>query len=151
MAETQVVEKSIDVEKPLSTVYNQWTQFESFPEFMEGVEKVEQKDDRNLHWTVDIAGMDREFDAQITEQVPDQLIEWRAMGDTTHDGRVEFSEVGAGKTRVKLTFKHDPSGLLEKAGEMIGIVDKRIEKDLERFKEYIEERGEEEGGYRGRL
>lgn len=151
MADTQVVEKSIDVEKPLSTVYNQWTQFESFPQFMEGVERVEQKDDRNLHWVVDIAGMEREFDAQITDQVPDQVIEWRAMGDTTHDGRVEFSEVGAGKTRVSLRFEHDPSGVLEKAGEMLGVVDKRIEGDLERFKEYIEERGVEEGGYRGRL
>jgi uncharacterized membrane protein len=148
---TEVVEKSIDVEKPLSTVYNQWTQFESFPEFMQGVERVEQKDDRHLHWVVDIAGADREFDAQITDQTPDQVIEWRGTGDTTHNGRVTFEEVGEGKTRVHMRFEHDPSGLVEKAGEKLGIVDKRIEGDLERFKQFIEERGAEQGGYRGNL
>lgn len=145
----EIVEKSIDVEQPVSMVYNQWTQFESFPQFMEGVEQVEQRDDRHLHWTVDIAGVDREFDARITEQTPDQVIEWRADGDTTHDGRISFEDVGSGRTRVHLRFEHDPSGLVEKAGEKLGLVDKRMEGDLERFKRFIEEKSVEEGGWRG--
>lgn len=147
----EVVEKSIDVEKPLHTVYNQWTQFESFPEFMEGVEKVQQMDDKRLHWVTDIAGVDREFDAQIVEQTPDEVIEWRATGDTVHMGRVTFQEVGEGKTRVMLRFTHEPSGLMEKAGEKLGLVDKRIEGDLKRFKDFIESRGVEQGGWRGEI
>lgn len=148
---TEVVEKSIDVEKPLSTVYNQWTQFESFPEFMEGVERVDQVDDKRLHWVTDIAGVDREFGAEIVEQTPDEVIEWRATGDTVHNGRVTFQEVGEGKTRVMLRFEHEPSGLVEKAGEKLGVVDKRIQGDLERFKKFIEEQGVEQGGWRGEI
>lgn len=148
---TEVVEKSIDVNLPVSTVYNQWTLFEEFPKFMEGVEKVAQIDDRHLRWQVDIAGVDREFDAEITEQTPDEVIAWRALGDTTHDGRITFEAVGPDQTRINLRFEHDPSGLMEKAGEMVNIVDKRMEKDLERFKQFIEERGVEEGGWRGSL
>jgi uncharacterized membrane protein len=148
---TEVIEKSIEVEQPLSTVYNQWTQFESFPHFMQGVEEVQQRDDRHLHWVVDLAGLEREFDAQITEQVPDRVIEWRAEGDTTHNGRLVFEDAGGGKTRIQMRLEHEPSGIVEKAGDKLGLVDKRVEGDLERFKEFIEEKGVEEGGWRGRL
>lgn len=151
MTETEVVRKSIDVDLPVSTVYNQWTLFEEFPKFMEGVEKVVQLDDRHLRWHVDIAGVDREFDAEITEQTPDEAIAWRALGDTSHDGRITFEPVGSDRTRINLRFEHDPTGMVEKAGEKAGVVDKRMEGDLERFKQFIEQRGVEEGGWRGRL
>ena len=148
---TETIEKSVEIERPVTTVYNQWTLFEEFPRFMDGVERVEQVDDRRLRWTVDIAGVDREFEAEITEQTPDQVIEWRALGETTHDGRVTFESLGASRTRVDLRFQHDPSGLMEKAGHLVGAVERRVEGDLERFKEFIEERGVEEGGWRGEV
>jgi uncharacterized membrane protein len=50
------VVESIDVKVPVSTAYNQWTQFEEFPQFMEGVKSVTQTDDTHLHWVAEIAG-----------------------------------------------------------------------------------------------
>ncbi|MEX0658546.1 MAG: SRPBCC family protein [Egibacteraceae bacterium] len=148
---TTRVEKSIDVEKPIHTVYNQWTQFESFPEFMKGVERVEQKDDKRLHWVAKIGMADREWDAEIVEQTPDQVIAWKASGETTNDGRVTFQEVAPNRTRVNLVLEYEPEDLVEKAGEKLGVVDKRVEGDLERFKSFIEERGVEEGAWRGEI
>lgn len=148
---TTRVEKSIDVEKPVRTVYNQWTQFESFPEFMQGVERVEQKDDKRLHWVAEIGLADREWDAEIVEQTPDQVIAWKATGETANDGRVTFQEVAPNRTRVNLVLEYDPEGFIEKAGDKLGVVDKRAEGDLERFKSFIEERGAEEGAWRGEI
>jgi len=148
---TTRVEKSIEVDKPVRTVYNQWTQFESFPEFMQGVERVEQKDDKRLHWVAEIGMADREWDAEIVEQTPDQVIAWKASGETTNDGRVTFQPVGPDRTRVNLVLEYDPEGFVEKAGDKLGLVDKRVEGDLERFKEYIESRAAEEGAWRGEI
>lgn len=120
-------------------------------EVIERTVEVAQLDDRHLRWQVDIAGVDREFDAEITEQTPDEVIAWRAVGDTTHAGRVAFEPAGADRTRVHLRFEHDPSGLVEKVGDALGVVERRIEGDLERFKAFIEERGAEEGGWRGNV
>ncbi len=148
---TTRVEKSIEVGKPVRTVYNQWTQFESFPEFMKGVERVEQKDDKRLHWVAEIGLADREWDAEIVEQTPDQVIAWKATGETTNDGRVTFEQLAADRTRVNLVFEYEPENLIEKAGDKLKVVDKRIEGDLERFKTFIEERGVEEGAWRGEI
>lgn len=148
---TTRVEKSIEVEKPVRTVYNQWTQFESFPQFMQGVERVEQKDDKRLHWVAEIGLADREWDAEIVEQTPDQVIAWKASGETTNDGRVTFEPTGPDRTRVNIVFEYDPENLVEKAGDKLKVVDKRIEGDLERFKKFIEERGAEEGAWRGEI
>lgn len=148
---TTRVEKSIDVDKPVRTVYNQWTQFESFPKFMQGVERVEQRDDKRLHWVAELGMAEREWDAEIVEQTPDQVIAWKASGDTTNDGRVTFQEIAPDRTRVNLVFEYEPQDLLEKVGDKLKVVDKRIEGDLERFKKYIEERGVEEGAWRGEI
>lgn len=148
---TTTVQKSIEVEKPVSTVYNQWTMFESFPKFMQGVERVDQLDDKRLHWVAEIGMADREWDAEIVEQTPDKVVAWKAAGETTNDGRVTFEPVGPDRTRVNVVFEYDPQGLVEKAGDKVGLVDKRVEGDLERFKAYIEERGTEEGGWRGEI
>lgn len=148
---TTRVEKSIEIEKPVRTVYNQWTQFESFPQFMQGVERVEQRDDKRLHWVAEIGMADREWDAEIVEQTPDQVIAWKATGETTNDGRVTFQQVAADRTRVNLVFEYEPEDLVEKAGDKLKVVDKRIEGDLERFKKFIEERGAEEGAWRGEI
>lgn len=142
------VEKTIEVNNDRSTVYNQWTQFEDFPKFMQGVERVTQKDDTHLHWKADIGFVEREWDAEITEQRPDEVIAWRAIGDTRNDGHVSFSDAPGGRTKVAVRLDYDTDGFAEKLGDVTKVVDKRVEGDLERFKSFIEERGTETGGYR---
>jgi len=146
-----IVEKTIEVDQPVTTVYNQWTQFESFPKFMQGVEDVRQLDDKRLHWKADIGFIKREWDAEITEQVPDQTIAWRSIGDVRNDGRISFQPVGGERTRVTVRFDYDPHGFVEKAGDQLHVVDQRIEGDLKRFKEFIESRGRETGAWRGEI
>lgn len=145
------IEKSIDVNVPVSTAYNQWTQFEEFPRFMEGVEKVQQLDDTTLQWNTEIAGIKREFAAKITEQTPDQRIAWRADGETTQAGVVTFHRLADAQTRVMLQMEYEPQDFKEKAGDILGIVDNRIEGDLKRFKEFIESQGSETGAWRGEV
>lgn len=145
----KTISKSIEVDQPVRTVYNQWTQFEEFPHFMEGVNKVRQIDDKRLHWETEIGLAEREFDAEVTEQTPDQVIAWRALGETKHVGRVTFEPIDPKKTRVNLEMQHAPENFTEKAGDMLGIVGKRVESDLKNFKKMIEERGTETGAWRG--
>jgi uncharacterized membrane protein len=143
--------KEITVERPLEMVYNQWTQFEDFPHFMEGVEKVVQTDAAHLHWVTDIGMVEREFDAEITEQTPDQHIAWRAMGDTKHAGSVRFEEVSPSQTRIKLSMSYAPDGFLEKVADAFNVQERRVEGDLKRFKEFIESRDYETGAWRGEI
>jgi uncharacterized membrane protein len=144
-------EQSIDVAVPVKTAYNQWTQFEEFPLFMDGVEKVQQLDDTRLHWVTEIGGQSREFDAQITEQTPDQRVAWRADGETTQAGVVTFHRISDEQTRIMLQMEFVPDGALEKIGDALGIVERRTKKDLENFKELIESRGMESGAWRGEV
>ena len=145
------IQKSIDVEVPVHVAYNQWTQFEEFPHFMEGVEKINQIDDTHLHWVVEIAGQHREWDARITEQRPDERIAWAAEGDTKHAGVVTFHRIDPNTTRVMLQLEYEPTGFAEKAGEVLGVVQRRTEGDMKRFKEFIESRGRETGAWRGEV
>jgi uncharacterized membrane protein len=140
---------SIEIEQPLSTVYNQWTQFESFPQFMEGVESVRQIDDRSTHWVVDVGGVRREFDAVIEEQVPDQRIAWRSVDEPKQAGIVTFQPLAAGTTRVSLMLDFEPVGVTEKVGDSLGFVQRRVEGDLARFKDFLEDRGTTTGAWRG--
>jgi uncharacterized membrane protein len=151
IAVMSTVEKTIQVNVPLRTAYNQWTQFEEFPEFMEGVDKVVQLDDTHLHWVAEIAGAQREWDAEITEQLPDQRVAWRATTGTENAGVVTFQPVSENVTQVSLRLDFDPEGLVEAAGDKLGFVQKRAEGDLERFKEFIESRGVETGAWRGEV
>ena len=144
-----VIEKAVEVQCPLSQVYNQWTQFETFPRFMEGVEEVKQTDDTHLHWHAEIAGVDREWDAEITEQVPDRKIAWRSISGPENGGTVTFQQVDPQRTRVTLRMEYDPSGFVENAADMLGVIDRRIEGDMKRFRDFIEERGQETGAWRG--
>lgn len=141
------IEKTIDVEAPVSTVYDQWTRFESFPEFMDGVESVQRLDEQRMHWKAEIAGVTREWDAEIADQVPDQRIAWRSTDGTTNAGTVSFTPAGTG-TRVTLQLDFEPEGFVEKAGDVLNLVDRRAAGDLERFKEYIEGRGTDAGAWR---
>ena len=145
------VEKSIEVNLPVRTVYNQWTQFEDFPRFMEGVEEVRQIDDKRLHWKASIAGNTEEWDATITDQIPDQLVAWRSTSGSENSGAIRFTPIGDQKTRVTAVIGYQPEGVVEKVGDVIGAVDRRVENDLERFKEFIEQRGSATGAWRGEI
>jgi uncharacterized membrane protein len=146
------VQDSIDVDVPITTAYNQWTQFEDFPNFMEGVEEITQIDDRHNHWKTKVAGATREFDTEIVDQVPDDHVTWRTTGgDVKQTGTVTFQPIDATHTRVMLAMDFQPEGMTEKAADMAGMLDRQVKGDLKRFKHFIEERGMETGGYRGRL
>lgn len=144
------VRTSIDVTMPVRSVYNQWTQFEDFPRFMDGVESVTQLDDMRLRWVASIGGVSREWLAKIVLQEPDRMIAWRSTEGPDLAGLVTFEELIAG-TRITLQMDFDPSGLAEAAGDLLGIWQRRVEGDLERFKEFLEERGMETGEWRGAI
>ncbi|MGO4584534.1 SRPBCC family protein [Arthrobacter sp. 2RAF6] len=143
------VNRTIDVEVPVSVAYNQWTQFESFPEFMKGVEAVEQIDETALHFSTNVGGVKRDFNAQILEQVPDSLVSWASIDGPRNAGTVSFEPLGADRTRVSVEIEWEPESFAEKAGSLVGIDDMRVSADLDKFKKFIEERGHETGGWRG--
>ncbi len=145
------VEEVIEVEVPVTTAYNQWTQFEEFPQFMEGVEQITQISDTRNHWVTEIAGVEREFDTEIVEQVPDQRIAWRTIDGPAQSGIVSFQPLDTSRTKVKLQMEIDPEGIVEQAGDKLGFVSRRAKGDMERFKQFIESRGTETGGWRGQV
>ena len=145
------VEHGVEVDVPVRTAYDQWTQFEEFPRFMEGVESVQQLDDTHLHWVADIGGVRREWDAEITEQTPDQRIAWQATSGAENAGVVTFHKLGDGRCKVMLQLDFDPDGFVEQAGDKLGFVRRRAEQDLDRFKAFIEDRGAETGAWRGEV
>ncbi|MFF8772611.1 SRPBCC family protein [Kitasatospora sp. NPDC015120] len=147
-----MVKESVEVDVPLHAVYDQWTLFEEFPRFMEGVDSVTQLDDRHNHWRTSIGGVSREFDTEIVDQLPDERIAWRTVdGEVQQKGVVSFHRIDDAHTRVSLAIDYQPEGMAEKAGSALGMVDRRVKGDLRRFKDFIEERGRAEGGWRGRI
>jgi len=144
------VSESIEVNCTVSEVYNQWTQFEEFPRFMGGIDQVSQKDETHLHWKAKVAGQTAEWDAEITEQVPDQVIAWRATTGAQNTGRVEFRGHDE-HTHVSLELDVEPQGAAQQAGDMLGVLKQQVRSDLTRFKEMIESRGEASGAWRGEV
>jgi uncharacterized membrane protein len=145
------ITESIEVDVPVRTAYDQWTQFEEFPRFMDGVKQVRQLDDTTLEWTAEIAGKEKSWQAKIQEQEPDRLITWHSTTGAQNAGRVEFESLGTDRTRVQLTMGVDPEGLIENIGAALGFPERRVRGDLENFKKFIEERGAETGGWRGEV
>jgi len=145
------IERDIEVEAPLTAVYNQWTQFEEFPRFMEGVQEVKQLDPRRLFWTVEVAGRVDEWEAEIDRQEPDELISWHSTAGRGMDGVVMFRPAGEDRTNVHLEIAYEQETWAESVGDALGLVEGRVEGDLERFKEFIESRGHETGGWRGEI
>lgn len=143
------VEKSIEVDVPVSTAYDQWTQFEEFPQFMDGVEAVTQVDDTHLHWVAEIAGKRHEWDAEVTEQTPDERVAWKATDGKSNAGVVTFHKLDDSRTKVMVQLDWEPEGMVEELGAKAGQDDRQVTADLERFKEMIESRGEETGAWRG--
>ncbi len=136
------IEESIEVSVPVRTAYNQWTQFEEFPQFMEGVEEVRQVDDTHLHWRTKVAGKEKEFDAKVTEQVPDERVAWTSEQGAEHAGVVTFHRIEENRTRVMLQMDIEPDSVAEKVGDALGLAKKRVKGDLENFKQMLEARGE---------
>jgi len=145
------IEASIEVNVPVSTAYNQWTQFEEFPRFMDGIESVKQLDDKTLEWHANIAGNDETWTAEIAEQEPDQRIAWRSTSGARNDGVVSFERIDDNRTRVTLQMDWEPKGAVQKTGDALGFDDRQVNGDLERFKEFIESRGTETGAWRGEI
>ncbi len=144
------IEKSIDVQVPVSTAYGQWTQFEEFPNFMEGVVSVTQIDDSRIRWVAEVAGERQEWDAEIVQQEPDRVIAWRSTGGLTNHGRVEFEPTSEG-TRISVAMEYEPEGMKESAGALLGLDGGQVEEDLERFKELVEGREVPTGAWRGEI
>jgi uncharacterized membrane protein len=145
------VETSIEVDVPVSTAYNQWTQFEEFPQFMEAVERVQQLDDTHLRWEAEIGGERREWEAEITEQKPDERVAWKATDGKTNAGVVTFHRLDENRAKVMVQIDWEPEGLVEELGARAGADDRRVQADLERFKELVESRGAETGAWRGEV
>jgi uncharacterized membrane protein len=145
------VEQSIEVNAPVTTVYNQWTQFEEFPRFMESVREVRQLDDKSLQWTAEINGKEETWTADIGEQEPDQRVTWHSTSGPQNAGAVWFDRIDANRTRVHLQMDWQPANVTEKLGDVLGFDDRQIKGDLERFKEFIESRGAESGAWRGEI
>jgi len=145
------IEESIEVEVPVSTAYNQWTQFEEFPRFMEGVESVTQIDDTHLRWVANVGGSRHEWEAEISEQRPDERVAWHATDGKSNAGVVTFHRLDEGRTKVMVQMDYEPEGLKESLGSALGSDQRRVKADLERFKELIEGRGAESGAWRGEV
>jgi uncharacterized membrane protein len=146
------VTESVDVAVPVRTAYNQWTQFEEFPQFMEGVSEIRQVSDTLTHWKTEIGGVKREFDAKITEQLPDERVAWTSVAGSKQAGVVTFHRLDENTTRVTVQMDFEPEGLVEQAGDKLGVLDRRVKGDLKRFKEFIEGRGGvETGAWRGEV
>jgi uncharacterized membrane protein len=146
------VEKSIEVAVPVSAAYNQWTQFEEFPRFMDGVNEIHQLDSTHTHWKTEIGGVKREFDAEITEQLPDERVAWKSTEGEQQAGVVTFHRLDDTHTRVTVQLDYEPQGVVEKTGSALGVVSHRVKGDLHRFKDYIEQRGGvETGAWRGQV
>jgi uncharacterized membrane protein len=145
----QIIE-TVDVEVPVRTAYNQWTQFESFPKFLDFIETIDQQDDTHTHWKVNIAGQEREFDTVISEQHPDERVAWTSTGgEVDHAGVVTFHKLSDTTSRVTVQIDWEPEGIVEKIGSAVGVPTHAVKKDLEKFKEFIESQGSETGAWRG--
>jgi uncharacterized membrane protein len=148
--EMATINAAVEASVPVSVAYDQWTQFEEFPQFMEGVVEVRQLDDKTTHWVAEVGGEREEWDAEIVEQQPDRVIAWRSLGGVEHAGRVTFEPTDEG-TRVSVQMEWEPSGMKESAGAAMGLDERRVEKDLERFRDLVETRGTPTGAWRGEI
>jgi len=147
----ETIKETIEVNVPVSTAYNQWTQFADFPKFMDGVKSVEQLDDTHLRWVAEVGGQSRDWQAEIVEQVPEQRIAWRATDGDGPNGLVSFEPLGEDTTLVTVEMSYEPEGIKEQLGAKVGLDSRQVKEDLNRFKELVETMGSETGAWRGEV
>ena len=145
------VAESIEINVPVKTAYNQWTQFEDFPQFMKSVKEIRQLDNKHLHWVANVAGETKEWDAEITEQIPDKRIAWRSVTGVKNGGVATFHKISENVTRVMVQMDYEPDGALEAVGDAMGAVRMELRSNLQNFKEMLEKRGSETGAWRGKI
>ena len=145
------IQKDVVVNVPIRVAYDQWTQFESFPQFMEGVKEVVQLDEKTLRWHASIAGKDEEWEAEITDQVPDKHIAWRSTTGAPNAGSVIFEPKAPDQTRVSLEISYEPRDTAEKVGDALGVLERRVDGDVKRFKSFIEKQQAPTGAWRGEI
>ena len=126
----------IDVDAPIAEVYRQWTRLESYPEYLEAIRSVRRIDDIRSRWSASVGGIVVEFYADIVEQVLDESISWQSTDGVLHDGQVDLRPTTRG-TRVRLRMAWDAGGV-EASG--VGEEPEQASRDLERFKEIVEQR-----------
>ena len=148
---TTHVEESIVVNVPVRTAYDQWTQFEDFPLFMDDVDHVEQIDEQRLHWRTKVRGVKREWNARITEQIPDARVAWESEDGARNAGAVTFHQLDDEQTKVMLQLDFEPEGAMEHYADKVGLVTERARKDLAKFRDFIEQRGRATGEWRGSI
>jgi uncharacterized membrane protein len=146
-----VIEESVEVEAPVRAVYDQWTQFEEFPRFMEGIEEVRQLDDAHLRWVASIGGARREWEAEISEQRPDERVAWHSRGGKPNGGVVTFHRLADDRSKVMVQLEFEPQGLRERVGHAVGADERRVRRDLQAFKRLVEADGRQSGGWRGEI
>lgn len=147
----RTIDDSVNVQVPVRTAYNQWTQFEDFPHFMKGVQEVRQLDDKRLRWRAEVWGKDLEWDSEITKQIPDRMIAWRSISGPDNGGFVEFTPISPTETKVNVHIEYEPEGLMENVGAAVGAASSRVHTELERYKDFLEKRGGETGAWRGEI
>jgi len=147
----ETIKETIEVNVPVSTAYNQWTQFADFPKFMDGVKSVEQLDDTHLRWVAEVGGQSRDWQAEIVEQVPEQRIAWRVTDGDGPNGLVSFEPLGEDTTLVTVEMSYEPEGMKEQLGAKVGLDSRQVKEDLNRFKELVETMGSETGAWRGEV
>lgn len=147
----ETIEKTVEVDRPVRTVYNQWTQFEDFPRFMAGVKEIRQLDDTHLFWHAEVLGKDKEWEAEITEQEPDRRISWKSVSGAPNAGTVRFEPLGPDRTRVRLAMAYEPEGFIENVGDALGAMSAQVQSSVNDFKEFIESRPAETGAWRGEV
>jgi uncharacterized membrane protein len=147
---SHLIEQHADIAASLDVVYNQWTQFEMFPQITKGADRVHQAEDDSVEWSSKIGPSRREWQAHITEQVPDQRIAWESDG-VRMKGVVTFHRLADELTRVLVQIEYDPSGPVEHVGNLLRVQRRRVKRDLRLFKHFVELRGEATGAWRGEL
>ena len=145
------IEQSIEVNVPVTTAYNQWTQFEEFPQFMDGVDEVRQVDETHLHWVASIGGHKHEWDAVVTEQHPNERVAWKSTDGKANAGVVTFHRLSDDSSRIMVQIEHESEGVMEKVGSALGADTREVKNSLERFKELVERRGGATGSWRGEV
>jgi uncharacterized membrane protein len=141
----ELVGRTVTINRPRQELYDFWRDFRNLPLFMENIESVAVTDGNRSHWVVrGPAKTDLEWNSEIVEDVPGEVIAWRSVEGAMveNSGRVEFKDSPNDRgTLVSVTIAYDPpAGKLGKAFARIFRREPRIQarQELRRFKQLME-------------